>query len=188
MEPLEHFIRKLPLSQHFIINGLLYTYACLSHAIPPEKRPPWDDMSWTSRLLSFSRDERVILASIGLATFGLVSSMITALTFIRDDNEIPPSEPKTQYITQDTEDSLQLDTLEKLLDHPNFSIKEIAIKILCDRAANDPEVIKYIWFGITRPEYEERMNSLRTLAVLTSQTGKKLKGHHIEPRAHSHHR
>ncbi|KAL9484607.1 hypothetical protein ACSS6W_003396 [Trichoderma asperelloides] len=128
-------------------------------------------MSWTSRLLSFSRDERVILVSIGLATFGLVSSMITALTFIRDDNEIPPSEPKTQYITQDTEDSLQLDTLEKLLDHPNFSIKEIAIKILCDRAANDPEVIKYIWFGITRPEYEERMNSLRTLAVLTSQTG-----------------
>ncbi|EHK40858.1 uncharacterized protein TrAtP1_004221 [Trichoderma atroviride] len=128
-------------------------------------------MSWTSRLLSFSRDERVILLTISLATFGLVSSMITALTFIRDDNEIPPSEPKTQYITQDTEDSLQLDTLEKLLDHPNFSIKEIAIKILCDRAANDPEVIKYIWFGITRPEYEERMNSLRTLAVLTSQTG-----------------
>ncbi|KAM0481299.1 hypothetical protein ACHAPE_003263 [Trichoderma viride] len=128
-------------------------------------------MSWTSRLLSFSRDERVILVTISLATFGLVSSMITALTFIRDDNEIPPSEPKTQYITQDTEDSLQLDTLEKLLDHPNFSIKEIAIKILCDRAANDPEVIKYIWFGITRPEYEERMNSLRTLAVLTSQTG-----------------
>ncbi|KAL7901385.1 hypothetical protein HDV63DRAFT_196925 [Trichoderma sp. SZMC 28014] len=128
-------------------------------------------MSWTTRLLSFSRDERVILVTIGLATFGLVSSMVTALTFIRDDNEIPPSEPKTQYITQDTEDSLQLDTLEKLLDHPNFSIKEIAIKILCDRAANDPEVIRYIWFGITRPEYEERMNSLRTLAVLTSQTG-----------------
>lgn len=123
--------------------------------------------------------------TIGLATFGLVSSMITALTLIRDDNEIPPSEPKTQYITQDTEDSLQLDTLEKLLDHPNFSIKEIAIKILCDRAANDPEVIKYIWFGITRPEYEERMNSLRTLAVLTSQTGKKIKGRHIELRAHS---
>lgn len=143
-------------------------------------------MSWTSRLLSFSRDERIILVTVGLATFGLVSSMITALTFIRDDNEIPPSEPKTQYITQDTEDSLQLDTLEKLLDHPNFSIKEIAIKILCDRAANDPEVIKYIWFGITRPEYEERMNSLRTLAVLTSQTGKKTRGRHIEPRAYSH--
>lgn len=129
-------------------------------------------MSWTGRFLSFARDERVILVSIGLATFGLVSTMITALTMIRDDNEIPPAEPKTQYITQDTEDSLQLDTLEKLLDHPNFSIKEIAVKILCDRAANDPDVITYIWFGITRPDYEERMDSLRTLAVLTSQTGK----------------
>ncbi|UKZ51584.1 hypothetical protein TrVGV298_005345 [Trichoderma virens] len=128
-------------------------------------------MSWSSRLLLFARDERVILVSIGLATFGLLSSMVTALTFIRDDNEIPPSEPKTQYITQDTEDSLQSETLEKLLDHPNFSIKEIAVKILCDRAANDPEVITYIWFGITRPDYEERMDSLRTLAVLTSQTG-----------------
>ncbi|KAH0499466.1 hypothetical protein TgHK011_006663 [Trichoderma gracile] len=128
-------------------------------------------MSWTGHFLSFARDERVILVSIGLATFGLVSTMITALTMIRDDNEIPPAEPKTQYITQDTEDSLQLDTLEKLLDHPNFSIKEIAVKILCDRAANDPEVITYIWYGITRPDYEERMDSLRTLAVLTSQTG-----------------
>lgn len=139
--------------------------------IPPEKRHSWDDMGWTSRFLLFARDERVILVSIGLATFGVVSTIITALTFIRDDNEIPPSEPKTQYITQDTEDSLQSDTLEKLLDHPNFSIKEIAVKILCDRAANDPEVITYIWFGITRPDYEERMDSLRTLAVLTSQTG-----------------
>ncbi|KAH6606590.1 hypothetical protein Trco_005743 [Trichoderma cornu-damae] len=128
-------------------------------------------MSWSSRVLSFARDERIILVSIGLATFGLVSSMITALTFIRDDNEIPPSEPKTQYITQDTEDSLQLETLGKLLDHPNFSIKEVAVKILCDRAVNDPEVIKYIWFGMTRPDYEERMDSLRALAVLTSQTG-----------------
>lgn len=127
-------------------------------------------MGWSSSLLSFARDERVILVSIGLATFGIVSSMITVLTLVRDDNEIPPVEPKTQYITQDTEDSLELDTLEKLLDHTNYSIREIAIKILCDRAVNDTETIEYLLYGITRPAYDERMQCLRALALLTGQT------------------
>ncbi|KAF7559788.1 hypothetical protein G7046_g4377 [Stylonectria norvegica] len=127
-------------------------------------------MSWTSSLLSFARDERVILMSIGLATFGLVSTVFTALTVLRDDNEIPPTQPKTQYITQDTEDSLQLETLEKLLGHPNYSIREISIKILCDRAINDAETTHYLLFGITRPDYDERMRCLRALALLTGQT------------------
>ncbi|CAM1506536.1 Fc.00g061770.m01.CDS01 [Cosmosporella sp. VM-42] len=124
-------------------------------------------MSWTSSLLAFARDERVILVSLGLATFGIVSTVVTALTIIRDDNEIPPTQPKTQYITQDTEDSLQLETLEKLLDHPNYSIREVAVKILCDRAVNDPDTIKYLLFGITRPNYDERMQCLRALALLS---------------------
>ncbi|KAF4976346.1 hypothetical protein FZEAL_6966 [Fusarium zealandicum] len=127
-------------------------------------------MGWASSLLAFSRDERVILASISLATFTIVSSMFTVLTIIRDDNAIPPPEPKTQYITQDTEDSLELDTLEKLLDHPNYSIREIAIKILCDRAINDSETTIHLLYGITRPDYDERMRCLRALALLTGQT------------------
>ncbi|KAK5990377.1 hypothetical protein PT974_08644 [Cladobotryum mycophilum] len=96
--------------------------------------------------------------------------MITVLTLIRDENEIPPTEPKTQYITQDTEDALQLDTLEKLLDHPNYSIREIAIKILCDRAVNDEDTTMYLLYGITRTDYDERMKCLRALALLTGQT------------------
>jgi hypothetical protein len=127
-------------------------------------------MGWTSSFLSFARDERVILATIGLATFGIVSTMITALTIIRDNNEIPPTEPKTQYITQDTEDALQLDTVSKLIDHPNYSIREVAVKILCDRAINDTETTEILLYGITRPDYEERMRCLRALALLTGQT------------------
>ena len=114
-------------------------------------------MGWANTLLSVVRDERVILVSLGLATFGIISTVVTALTIIRDDNEIPPPQPKTQYITQETEDSLQLETLEKLLDHPNYSIREIAIKILCDRAVNDQETTQYLLYGITRPNYDERM-------------------------------
>lgn len=126
-------------------------------------------MGWTN-FLSFARDERIVLVTIGLATFSIVSTMMAVLTVIRDDNEIPPAQPKTQYITQDTEDALQLDTLDKLLTHPNFSIREIAIKILCDRAMNDPETAEYLLYGITRPIYDERMKCLRALALLTAQT------------------
>ncbi|OAQ70581.1 cytoskeleton-associated protein [Pochonia chlamydosporia 170] len=127
-------------------------------------------MGWKEALWSFSRDERVLLVSIGLAAFGVVSTITTVLTIIRDDNEIPPKEPKTQYITQETEDSLQLDTLEKLLTHPNYSIREVATKILCDRAINDPDTLTSLLYGITRPAYEERMRCLRALALLTGQT------------------
>ncbi|RMJ12461.1 hypothetical protein CDV36_007865 [Fusarium kuroshium] len=127
-------------------------------------------MGWASSLLAFARDERVVLVSLGLATFGLVSTIFTTLTYIRDENEIPPAQPKTQYITQDTEDSLELETLEKLLDHPNYSIRDIAIKILCDRAINDRETTHSLLYGITRPDYDERMKCLRALALLTGQT------------------
>lgn len=127
-------------------------------------------MSWTTSFLSFARDERVLLASLGIVTFGMISSIYGVLNLVRDDNAIPPPQPKTQYITQDTEDSLQLDTLEKLLDHPNFSIREISIKILCDRAVNDPAIIEGLLFEITKRSYDDRMRGLRTLALLTGQT------------------
>ncbi|TQV97366.1 cytoskeleton-associated protein [Cordyceps javanica] len=96
--------------------------------------------------------------------------MVTVLTMIRDDNEIPASEPKTQYITQDTEDALQLHTLTKLLEHPDFSIRDIATKILCDRAVNDPGAMTYLLYGITVKSYDERLYCLRALSLLTNQT------------------
>ncbi|KAF4123566.1 Conserved hypothetical, protein [Geosmithia morbida] len=121
-----------------------------------------------SGLSSLARDERVILVGIGLATFGIVSTMMAALTIIRDDTTLPPSQPKARYITQETEDSLEVETLERLVDHPSYSIRDVSIKILCDRAINDPEVIQTLLYGVTRPDYDERMRSLRALALLTS--------------------
>ncbi|OAA43061.1 hypothetical protein ISF_09687 [Cordyceps fumosorosea ARSEF 2679] len=103
-------------------------------------------MSWKAGFWAFVRDDRVMLLSLGLAAFSVVNTMVTVLTMIRDDNEIPPAEPKTQYITQDTEDALQLHTLTKLLEHPNFSIRDTCTKILCDRAVNDPSAIAYLLY------------------------------------------
>ncbi|KAM4054862.1 cytoskeleton-associated protein [Hirsutella rhossiliensis] len=127
-------------------------------------------MAWAPGLAAIARDERVVLLTIGLATYGLVRSIFAGLTVIRDLNVVPPAEPKTQYITQDTEDALQLETIEKLLNHPSYSIREVATKILCDRAINDSETTTHLLYGITRPDYDERMQCLRALALLTGQT------------------
>ncbi|KAG5982479.1 hypothetical protein E4U55_001850 [Claviceps digitariae] len=127
-------------------------------------------MGWKENLLLFARDERVLLLSFGFAAFGIIATITTTLGLIRDRNEIPPKEPKTQYITQETEDSLELSTLEQLLQHPNYSIREVATKILCDRAINDSGALLALLYGITRPEYDERMRCLRALALLTGQT------------------
>lgn len=127
-------------------------------------------MGWASSLAAAARDERVVLLAVGLATFGLVRSILAGLTVIRDLNEVPPAEAPRQYITQDTEDSLQLETIERLLNHPSFSIREVATKILCDRAINDPETTTRLLHGITRPDYDERMQCLRALALFTGQT------------------
>ncbi|EGX92236.1 hypothetical protein CCM_06397 [Cordyceps militaris CM01] len=127
-------------------------------------------MSWKAGLWAFARDDRVVFLCVGLAAFSVVNTMRTVLNIIRDTNEIPPSEPKTQYITQDTEDALQLHTLTKLLEHPNFSIRDIATKILCDRAVNDPGAMTYLLYGITVKSYDERLYCLRALSLLTNQT------------------
>lgn len=127
-------------------------------------------MSWTAGFWAFAHDDRAVLLGIGLAAFSVFNTMTTVLAMIRDDNEIPPAEPKTQYITQDTEDALQLQTLTKLLEHPNFSIRDIATKILCDRAVNDSGAMTYLLYGITVKSYDERLYCLRALSLLTNQT------------------
>lgn len=127
-------------------------------------------MGWLNSFVSFASDERFILVGIGLASFSIVSSMITALTLIRDESVIPPVKLKTRYITQDTEDALGLDTLEKLLTHPSYAITEVATKILCERAVNSDDAMRILLRGITCPDYDERFKSLRALALLTGQT------------------
>src|ERR1700761_2296361 len=102
-------------------------------------------------LLSVVRDQRLVLAGLGLASVGLVIVMRSLLSHVRDEAEIKPVQPKTQYITQETEDSLKLETLLTLLGHYNYAIRETAAKIVCDRAVNDGTTLDVLLWGITRP-------------------------------------
>lgn len=130
-------------------------------------------MGCLNKFVSFARDERVVLVSIGIASYSLVRALILGLELVRESSAIPPTLPKTRYITQDTEDALEPRTLDKLLKHPSFAIREIAVKILCERAVNNKDVVTHLLIGITRKDYDERMMSLRALAMLTGQqTGK----------------
>ncbi|KAI1382231.1 hypothetical protein F4677DRAFT_19414 [Hypoxylon crocopeplum] len=115
---------------------------------------------------SFIRDERLVAASLGLTTIGFLFAMRTILEYYRDEAEIKPTPPKTQYITQDTEDSLRLSTLESLLGHYNFAIRDTTLKIITGRAVNDSTTIYHLLWGITREDYEERMEALRALAFV----------------------
>lgn len=121
-------------------------------------------MGW---LTSIARDDRVIIASLSAGAVGLVLMMRTILRSYRDDAEVKPVQPKTQYITQDTEDALKPTTLDTLLGHYNYAIRETAGKIVCDRAINDPTTVETLLYGITRPDYDERMKNLRCLAIIT---------------------
>ncbi|KAH8890954.1 hypothetical protein GQ53DRAFT_824179 [Thozetella sp. PMI_491] len=120
-------------------------------------------MGW---IPSFAYDNRVVLASLGLTSVALMYTLRLFLEQHRDEAEIKPVQPKTQYITQETEDSLKLGTLETLLGHYNFAIRETAAKILCDRAANDGTSIQVLLLGITRTDPEERLRNLQCLAMI----------------------
>ncbi|KAI1637396.1 hypothetical protein F4809DRAFT_605128 [Biscogniauxia mediterranea] len=115
-------------------------------------------------LLSFVRDDRFLAVSFGLTTLGCLVVMRTLLEYYRDEAEIKPAQPKTQYITQDTEDSLKLTTLNSLLKHYNFAIRDTALKIIASRAVHDNSTVDELLWGITREDYDERMKYLRALS------------------------
>ncbi|CAK7266323.1 hypothetical protein SEPCBS57363_002032 [Sporothrix epigloea] len=112
------------------------------------------------------------IAGLGVMTVAIAGLYVGVRELLRPYHAASinyPPLPKTQYITQDTEDSLSLTTLEKLLNHYNYSIRETAAKIVCDRAINDDDVLLMLLRGITRRDYEERIKNLRVLAILTDQ-------------------
>ena len=125
---------------------------------------PAVNMGWFSSLV---RDDRVILGALGTSTIAMLLMVRFMLEKWREDAEIKPVQPKTQYITQDTEDALQVGTLDTLLGHYNFAIRETAAKIVCERAVNEPSTLDILLRGITRPDYDERIKNLRALAVIT---------------------
>lgn len=129
-------------------------------------------------LLNYARDERLIIVGLMAVVVGVVSTVRIFTTQVLDQAEIKPPQPTTQYITQDTEDSLKPATLDTILGHYNYAIREIAAKIVCDRAVNDGESMDYLLWGIARPDYDERMKCLRTLAFITDPRTNDLKTPH----------
>ncbi|KAK1755352.1 hypothetical protein QBC47DRAFT_301688 [Echria macrotheca] len=121
-------------------------------------------MGWIN---SFVRDRGVIAGGMCITAASVFFIARQLLETCRDDAEIKPVQPKTQYITQETEDSLKLSTLETLLGHYNTTIRDTAVRIICDRAVNDPAAIELLLYGITRPDYDERLKNLRALALIT---------------------
>lgn len=146
-----------------------------SFAIPTSNwgagTPTLAEMGW---LTLIARDERAILSGLAISAVGLVLMMRSILKTYRDDAEVKPAQPKTQYITQETEDALKLNTLDTLLGHYNYAIRETAGKIVCDRAINDVATVEVLLYGITRPDYDERMKNLRCLAIITDHRALRL--------------
>ncbi|KAK4176324.1 hypothetical protein QBC36DRAFT_10387 [Triangularia setosa] len=121
-------------------------------------------MEWFT---SLATTDKAIKAALIIHGVALVGTVLLALDQWRSECETKPPQPKPQYITQDTEDALKLTTLDTLLCHYNHAIRETAVKIVCDRAVNDKDTLDQLLWGITRPNYDERMKNLRALAVIT---------------------
>ncbi|KAJ4296024.1 hypothetical protein N0V88_004726 [Collariella sp. IMI 366227] len=121
-------------------------------------------MGWLS---VFFQDDRVLFGFLVMNVTASALAMQFLLRQWRDDAEIKPVPPKSQYITQATEDALKLSTLETLLGHYNHSIRETSAKIICDRVVNDRETVDMLLWGITRKDYDERMRNLKALAIIT---------------------
>lgn len=88
------------------------------------------------------------------------------LQFSRDASIIGAVENKPSYITQDVEDSLKLSTLDKLLDSPNYSIKETTNIIICERALHDEPTMDALLWHIAQPEHDLRVKGIRALAMI----------------------
>lgn len=125
---------------------------------------PFRTAGWLGRLI---RDDRILFGYLAINALAWLFSVRVLLKKWRDEAEIKPPQPKTQYITQETEDALKLGTLDTLLGHYNQSIRETSAKIVCDRAVNDRDTVDLLLWGITRKDYDERMKNLRALAIIT---------------------
>jgi hypothetical protein len=111
---------------------------------------------------------RLLVAGLGISTYLVIRLMRRLLMHYRDSAVIPRSERKPQYITQKVEDSLELSTLSKLLDSPNFSIQETTAVIICERALHDESTIDALLFHIARPDYTKREQGIRALRMLSN--------------------
>jgi hypothetical protein len=110
--------------------------------------------------------DRLFLFGLGLTTAVTIRCMRQMLIHYRDAAIIPRSDDKSQYITQNVEDSLKLSTLNKLLNSPNYSIQETTSVIICERALHDRTTIDILLYHITRPDYDTRERGIRALMMI----------------------
>jgi hypothetical protein len=120
--------------------------------------------------LSSATENRILVLGFGLTTtcvvLGLMRYMLIAY---RDSVEVRKPSPKTQYITQGTEDSLKSSTLERLIESHNYGIRETAARIVADRALHDGTTLDALLWELTRPDRDEREQAIRALYMLTEQ-------------------
>ncbi|KAI9682880.1 MAG: hypothetical protein M1829_006315 [Trizodia sp. TS-e1964] len=81
-------------------------------------------------------NERWLWAGFGVLSFGLILSASRLLSSSQDSQPIPP-QPNSAF-NQAAEDSIKVDTLQKLAEGSNYDLRIAALKIVCDRATSGP--------------------------------------------------
>jgi hypothetical protein len=121
-------------------------------------------------VLSSGPERRLLILGFGLTTTCAVLLLMRhMLIAYRDSVEVKKPSPKTQYITQGTEDSLKSSTLEKLIESHNYGIQETAARIVVDRALHDGATLDALLWELTRPARDRREQAIRALYMLTEQ-------------------
>lgn len=105
----------------------------------------------------------------GITTVAILGLMRQALRRHTETALIKPKRPKPQYITQDVEDALRVNTLSKLLDSPNWGIYETTAGIIVERVLFDGTTLDAVLWYVTRPEYDEREKALKCLTHLMGE-------------------
>jgi len=120
---------------------------------------------------SLARD-RTLIVGLGLATFAIFGLIRHMLIHYRDAVEIKEPKPKPHYVSQSEEDALTPSTLEKLVDSHNYSIQELAARIVLDRTLHDQDAtLDALLFELTRPDHDRRERAIRALCLLSEQSG-----------------
>lgn len=149
-------IRSIPDSKQNNLNSQHYHFELL------------DVVSPTMAMISPIGQERLLFLGLGITTCAVLALVRNRLIHFREAATIPPTENKSHFIDQKTEDSLKLGTLNKLLNNPNYGIQETASIIVCERAIHNEFAINTLLYEISRPEYDRRERAIRALIMMVN--------------------
>lgn len=114
---------------------------------------------------------------LGITACAVIGMMRHLLVQYRDAAIEKPARGKPQYITQEVEDSVKLETLTRLLNSPSHGIQDTASTIICERALYDGSSLDVILWYIAQPDYESREQGIRALVHMISTCGRKFSWH-----------